>query len=102
MKINNLIQYRSRYGITSYGFKIKDMSRYKMLPTIQNRPPKDEYELKIPNTKNKGYVQPPLCCWYVLLDDKKANISAQLKEVSKQCQTTPKDRSRQGKSLPAV
>jgi hypothetical protein len=37
-------------------------------------------------------------CWM----DKKANISAQLKEASKQCQTPPKDRSGQGKSLPEV
>jgi hypothetical protein len=47
MKSKNLIQYRSRSGITSDGYKIEDMSCYKMLPTIQNKPPKAEYEMKI-------------------------------------------------------
>ena len=42
----NLIQYRSRSGITSNGSKIKDMSYYKMLSTIPNKPPKAEYEMK--------------------------------------------------------
>jgi hypothetical protein len=70
MKNKNLIQYRSRSGITSYGSKIEDMSCYKAGTS----------------------------CWM----DKKANISAQLKEISKQCQTPPKDRSGQGKSLPEV
>jgi hypothetical protein len=69
MKSKNLIQYRSRYGITSDGSKIEDMSCYKMLLTIQNRPPKVEYEMKSPNTKNKGYVQPPYAagtsCWMI-------------------------------------
>jgi hypothetical protein len=46
MKSKNLIQYGSRSGITSDGSKIEDMSCYKMLPTIQNKPPKAEYVLK--------------------------------------------------------
>jgi hypothetical protein len=69
MKSKNLIQYRSRSGITSDGSKIEDMSCYKMLPTIQNKPPKVEYEMKSPNTKKKGYVQPlyvvGTSCWMI-------------------------------------
>jgi hypothetical protein len=42
MKSKNLIQYESRSGITSYGSKIEDMSCYKILPAIQNKPPKAE------------------------------------------------------------
>jgi hypothetical protein len=46
MKSKNLIQYRRKYGITSDGSNIEYMSRYKKLPTIKNKPPKDEYIMK--------------------------------------------------------
>jgi hypothetical protein len=46
MKRKNLIQYGSRSGIKSDGSKIEDMSCYKMLPAIQNKPPKAECVMK--------------------------------------------------------
>jgi hypothetical protein len=67
MKSKNLIQYRSRSGITSDGSKIEDMSCYKMLPTIQNKPPKAEYEMKTKYKRARVTSNPP-SCWHVLLD----------------------------------
>ena len=61
MKSKNLIQYGSRSGITSDGSKIEDMSCYKMLSAIQNKPPKAEYIMKAKYKKNQGHVQPPSC-----------------------------------------
>jgi hypothetical protein len=52
MKSKNLIQYGSRSGITSYGSKIEDMSCYKMLPAIQNEPPKVECAIKTKYNKS--------------------------------------------------
>jgi hypothetical protein len=49
----------SRSGITSDGSKIEDMSCYKKLPTIQNKPPKAEYEMKTPNTRTRVMSNPP-------------------------------------------
>ena len=46
MKRKNLIQYGSRSGIKSDGSKIEDMSCYKILLAIQNKPPKDECVMK--------------------------------------------------------
>jgi hypothetical protein len=46
MKSKNLIQYGSRSGITSDGSKIEDMSCYKMLSAIPNKPPKAECVMK--------------------------------------------------------
>jgi hypothetical protein len=52
MKRKNLIQYGCRSGITSDGSKIEDMSCYKMLQAIQNKPPKAECVVKTKYNKN--------------------------------------------------
>jgi hypothetical protein len=59
MKIKKLIQYRSRPGITSYGYKIEDMSCYKILLTTKNKPPKAEYEMNIQIQKMLGLCPAP-------------------------------------------
>jgi hypothetical protein len=46
MRRKNLIQYGCRSGITSDGSNIEDMSCYKKLPAIQNKPPKAKYIVK--------------------------------------------------------
>ena len=67
MKSKNLIQYGRSPGITSDGSKIEDMSCYKKLPIIQNKPPKVEYEVKTP-IQEQGLCPTPLGCWHALLD----------------------------------
>ena len=51
----NLIQRGCRSGITSDGSKIEDMSCYKMLPTIQNKPPKARYTMKTGSSRSELY-----------------------------------------------
>jgi hypothetical protein len=52
MKSKNLIQYGYRSGITSDGSNIEDMSCYKKLTEIQNKPPKAEYIVKTKYNKS--------------------------------------------------
>jgi hypothetical protein len=59
MKSKNLIQNGCRSGITSDDSNNEYMSCYKMLPEIQNKPPKDEYIMKTRYNENQCHIQPP-------------------------------------------